>query len=93
MYGSVFKMRPIKGKTDELKAVFMDDSRRPKGMTAAYMLVDDKDGSVWGMGVFDNEKSYRDNAASPEQDKEYQRFRALLEADPEWHDGTIEAMA
>ena len=92
MYGSIFKMRPKAGKTAELKAVFMDDSRRPKGMKAAYMLTEDKGGNVWGLGVFEDEKTYRDNAASPEQNAEYERFRALIEADPEWHDGTIEAM-
>lgn len=92
MYGSIFRMRPKAGKTAELKAVFMEGGRRPKGMTAAYMLTEDKDGSVWGMGVFEDEKTYRDNAASPEQNAMYERFRALIEADPEWHDGAIEAM-
>ena len=29
------------------------------------------------------------NADSPAQDARYRQFRALLEADPEWHDGEI----
>lgn len=92
MYGSVFRMRPLAGKTAEFKAIFIDAEARPRGMVAAYMLTEDKDGSIWGLGVFEDEKTYRDNAASPEQNEEYERWRALLQADPEWHDGTIESM-
>jgi hypothetical protein len=33
--------------------------------------------------------AYRKNSESPEQDKWFRERRALLEADPEWHDGTI----
>jgi hypothetical protein len=40
--------------------------------------------------VFEDEKSYRANAADPSQGEQYQKYRALLDADPEWHDGTIE---
>ena len=29
------------------------------------------------------------NAASPEQHAQYERYRALLETEPEWHDGEI----
>ena len=30
------------------------------------------------------------NADDPAQNERYTAFRALMEADPEWHDGTIE---
>ena len=50
---------------------------------------EDSGGNVWGFGVFEDEKLYRANAADPEQGKIYEGFRALLEADPEWHDGSI----
>ena len=40
--------------------------------------------------MFEDEASYKKNAASPEQDKEFRAYRALLEGDPEWIDGTIE---
>ena len=29
----------------------------------------------------------------PDQNKEYEKMRALLASDPEWHDGTIHAFA
>lgn len=92
MYGSIFRMRPIAGKTQELKDIFLKEGHRPAGMKNAFMLTEDADGSVWGMGVFEDEKAYRDNASDPAQDARYQRFRALLQADPEWHDGSIEQM-
>jgi antibiotic biosynthesis monooxygenase (ABM) superfamily enzyme len=39
--------------------------------------------------VFRDRDSYMKNADSPEQEQRYQRFRALLEADPEWNDGEV----
>jgi hypothetical protein len=89
MYGSVFKMRPKPGKAQELRDYIMGVQRRAPGMVTAYILVEDSGGSVWGFGIFEDEKQYRANAASPEQGKVYEGFRALLEADPEWHDGSI----
>lgn len=89
MFGSVFKMRPKAGKAAELQQVMMGSPRRPKGMMTAYLLTEDAAGDVWGFAVFEDEKTYRDNAADPAQGEQYQKFRPLLEADPEWHDGTI----
>ena len=68
----------------------MNDKRRPVGMKDAFLLTEDADGTVWGFAVFESEKSYRDNAADPAQNAEYERFRAVSQADPEWHDGSIE---
>jgi hypothetical protein len=39
--------------------------------------------------VFESKEAYVRNAESPKQDAEYRKLRALLEADPEWHDGTL----
>lgn len=43
----------------------------------------------WLVGVFESREAYRANAASPEQHQRFLQLRALLEADPEWHDGAI----
>ena len=91
MYGSAFRMRPKSGMADQLRTVMMDNPRRPKGMVAAYLLNEDKSDDVWGLAVFEDEKSYRDNASDPAQDAEYRKFRELLESDPEWHDGSIDS--
>lgn len=89
MYGSAFRMRPKAGMASQVRDVMMSDPRRPKGMVTAYLLTADVSGDVWGFAVFEDEKAYRDNAADPAQGAQYEKFRALLEADPEWHDGAI----
>jgi len=90
MFGSVFKMRPKAGKAAELRQVMMSNPRRPDGMVTAYLLSEDAAGNVWGFAVFQDEKSYRANAADPSQSEQFEKYRALLDADPEWHDGAIE---
>jgi hypothetical protein len=62
-------------------------SRTPKGFVKAYSVESGDD--IWVMAIFEDEASYRANASSPEQDRDYQEMRALLDADPEWHDGVI----
>lgn len=93
MYGSTFKMRPKPGMAANLREVMMSNLRTPKGMVTAYLLTADTGGDVWGLAVFEDEKSYRANAEDPAQGAQYETFRALLEADPEWHDGTIDQRA
>ena len=89
MYGSAFRMKPKSGMAQQLRETMMNNDRTPKGMVAAYLLEEDSGSAVWGLAVFEDEKSYRDNANDPEQDAQYRKFRELLEADPEWHDGSI----
>lgn len=89
MYGSAFRMRPKAGMAAQVRDVMMGDPRRPSGMVTAFLLTDDKSGDIWGFAVFADEKAYRENAADPAQNAQYQKFRALLESDPEWHDGSI----
>lgn len=88
-FGSVFRMKPKPGQKQALIDVFVNS--RPPGETPGFLMAHlyDCGDEVWGVAVFESEKAYRDNANDPEQHKEYEQFRALLEADPEWHDGTI----
>lgn len=44
---------------------------------------------VWLAVVFESKEAYRANAESAEQGKRYEQMRALLDADPEWHDGEV----
>ena len=89
MFGSVFRMQAQPGKKQELiKTMTADDGRSPAGMRAAY-IYDTGGDEVWGVAVFADEKAYRANAESPDQDAEYRKMRALLTVDPEWHDGAI----
>lgn len=86
-------MKPVAGKKDDVLKLFMSDDRinsgAVKGFRAGYIL-EDASGDLYGFAVFDDEKTYRDNAADPAQDKWYRQMRAMLQADPEWHDGKIE---
>lgn len=90
MFGSAFLVKPKPGQKDKLLALFSEDMQgsQPKGFVCSYTL-EKANGDIWVLAVFDDEKTYRDNASSPEQDKNYRRMRELLQADPEWNDGTI----
>jgi hypothetical protein len=60
------------------------------GSRAEYVYQMDNNSNEYYMAViFESEDAYKRNAMSPEQDMRYQKFRALLAADPEWHDGKI----
>jgi hypothetical protein len=88
MYGTIAKLKVKKGALDELRK--MEMGRHPDGMMGS--LVFQSDGSadeLWMIAIFRDKASYFANAESPEQDQEYKGFRALLLADPEWHDGEI----
>ena len=88
MFGTIFRAQVQPGKKDEFQKRMMDDRSMPKGFRAAY-LFDTAGDEVWGVAIFDDEATYRANASSPESDAQYREWRALLTADPEWHDGTV----
>ena len=92
MYGSIFKMKALPGKGDEVVRVFKEWARdvRPgiEGVNAGHLLRLDSDpDSLIGVAMFSDEKTYRANAERPGQDAWYQSLRSLLSADPEWNDG------
>ena len=94
MYGTMARMRVKPGKAEELRALgeTWSRERKPKvaGAVASYMLIPDSSpNELVLLAVFQDQATYRANAADPEQDRWYQRIRALLEADPVWTDGEI----
>jgi hypothetical protein len=92
MYGTVARMKIKKENLDKMRELMNPRSREVEGYRASYVLVPDnwKD-EVWLLAVFDDKPTYLANADSPEQNEEYVKYRALLEADPEWIDGQIES--
>lgn len=90
MFGTIFRMRVKPGMKDEAVRAMMEDDRRIDGFVSSYRY-DTGGDELWGVAVFRDEATYRANANDPEQDKWYRRIREYLEADPEWHDGTIRA--
>ena len=91
MYGTVARMKAKPGSGEllaELGRQLSDD--RPPGMVGLWVYQMDADPDEYLMAVaFESREAYRANADSPEQDARYQQLRALLAADPEWHDGEI----
>jgi heme-degrading monooxygenase HmoA len=91
-YGPIARLKVKEGKADELMALnAADDSElagKLKGYNGAYVLQSDNDpNELYLTVVFNSKEDYQANARSPEQDQRYQKMRALLDADPEWHDG------
>ena len=90
MFGTVYRLQTKPGKKEEAKRSMMLEDRRINGAVAFY-LFDTSGDELWGTAVFEDEKTYRANANDPEQDKWYGKLREFLVADPEWHDGNIQA--
>jgi hypothetical protein len=92
MYGSIFRMRPKKGKRDalyqEMDRWVRERAPNVNGYISSYML-ETAGGDVLGVAMFEDEKAYRDNANDPEQNRWYKQIRSHLQADPEWNDGVI----
>jgi quinol monooxygenase YgiN len=91
MYGTVARMKVQPGKMDEFIKTMTDTSRRrPKGYLGETVYQMDSNPNEVMMAVFFQDKAaYQANANDPEMNKEYERYRALLTADPEWNDGEV----
>ena len=93
MYGTVARMKVKKENLDKLRAMFEPATRRTiPGARASHVLIpDDWNDEVILAVMFDDKASYEKNADDPAQHEEYLQYRALLEAEPEWTDGTWES--
>jgi quinol monooxygenase YgiN len=56
--------------------------------TTVYQMDSDPNELLMAV-VFESKEAYVKNADSPEQDARYRQFVALLDAEPEWHDGAV----
>jgi quinol monooxygenase YgiN len=90
MYGTVATFHVQPGKVEELERIVREDAAEIPGLVFDYTYQTDADPNVLMIVVgFESKDAYWANAKSPEQNTRYERFRALLTADPEWHDGEI----
>jgi quinol monooxygenase YgiN len=90
MYGTVATFHVQPGKAEELQKIAAEDAANIAGLVFEYTYQTDDDPNVLIIVVgFESKDAYWANAKSPEQNSRYERFRALLTADPEWHDGEI----
>jgi quinol monooxygenase YgiN len=90
MYGTIARMRIKPGKEAELRRLGNEMAPQIPGFVFQHVYRMDADPNECYLVVaFESKEAYRANAGSPEQAARYGQFRALLDADPEWHDGEI----
>ena len=91
MYGTVARLRVKPGAAEKLlQFARAAESRKIPGFVFEYVYQMDADAREFILVVgFTDKAAYVKNADSPEQNAQYLEFRALLDADPEWHDGEI----
>jgi quinol monooxygenase YgiN len=91
MYGTIarFQVKPgMEAKFKELEQEFA--TAKVPGYVVTYVYQMDADSGEHYMAIiFESKEAYHANASSPEQDARYRKLRALLTADPDWHDGQI----
>ncbi|HZU17503.1 MAG TPA: antibiotic biosynthesis monooxygenase [Candidatus Dormibacteraeota bacterium] len=91
MYGTVARFRLPSERQEALRELQRQiEVEPPPGLVASYVYRMDADPDEYYLAVlFEDRDAYVANAESPEQDRRYRRLRALLAADPEWHDGEV----
>jgi quinol monooxygenase YgiN len=91
MYGTVarFRVKPgMEGQIIEQFRIF--ETAKVPGAVAVYgYRMDANPNEYYISVVFTSKEAYLANAQSPKQDERYRQMRALLESEPEWHDGEI----
>ncbi len=89
MYGTIARMKIKQERFDELRAVMDEIGKRSvPGFRGSHLLLpaDGRDEVMLAV-YFDDRASYTRNADDPAMHEDYLRYRALLDADPEWFDG------
>ena len=91
MYGSVSRWRVKEGKQDELEQLMNEvtNEQMPGSLGVTVYRADADSREYWICGRWESCEAYTANSATPEQDARFRRLRALLDGDPEWHDGEI----
>lgn len=90
MYGTVARLKIKPGKEQAL----MEFGKRAQTDTPGFVSMNvykmDADPTeLYLVVAFESKEAYHKNAQSPEQAANYAEYRALLDADPEWHGGEI----
>jgi quinol monooxygenase YgiN len=91
MYGTVARTRVKPDNRQKLREVFERQSYQTvPGFVMSYVLWQNDTDIAWLFAVFEDRASYERNADDPAQHERYLEYRALLEDEPEWHDGEID---
>ncbi|MBI3648712.1 MAG: antibiotic biosynthesis monooxygenase [Actinobacteria bacterium] len=91
MYGTVARVRVKPENREALLKVFEEQGYQMKveGFVTSNVLFENEGDVAWLFAVFEDRASYDRNAGDPGQHERYLEYRALMEEDPEWHDGEI----
>jgi quinol monooxygenase YgiN len=89
MYGTIAKLTLDPAKIEEFKAYGRRTFKVPGQVSVQVFQSDGNPGELYLVVTFESREAYWANANSPEQAERYQEMRALLSADPEWHDGEV----
>jgi quinol monooxygenase YgiN len=93
MYGTVARTRVRPENRERLRELTQSDEyRNVPGFVTSYTLFENDSDVAWLFAVFSDRATYETNADDPAQHERYVAYRALMEDDPEWHDGEIEQM-
>ena len=89
MYGTIARFKVSRENLEKMRAEMEQQvSRQVAGYRSSHVLVpDEAEDEAWLVVFFDDKASYMKNADDPAQHQDYVKMRALLDADPEWHDG------
>jgi quinol monooxygenase YgiN len=91
MYGTVARTRVKPENREKLRQTLAaQDAAAVPGYVTAYLLYENDSDVAWMFAVFEDHASYERNADDPAQNERYLKYRALMEEEPDWHDGEIE---
>lgn len=91
MYGTLGRTRVNPENRAKLREVFERQSYQTvPGFVTSYILWENDSDVVWLFAAFEDRDVYYKNADDPAQHERYLEYRALLEEEPEWHDGEID---
>ena len=91
MYGTVARTRVKPENRAKLREVVSRQMETPvSGYVTSYVLHENDSDVSWLFAIFEDRASYDKNADDPAQHERYVEYRALMEDEPEWHDGEIE---
>jgi hypothetical protein len=90
MYGTVARTRVKPENRERLREILERQAYvKVPGFVSSYVLWEDDSDAAWIVAVFEDRDSYTKNADDPAQHERYLEYRALLEEEPDWHDGEI----
>ena len=91
MYGTVARVRVKAGMENQFAQVSREIGvgRAPGQIAVIVYQTDNDPRELYMIAMFENREAYHANAASPEQNDRFMRLMAVLETEPEWHDGEV----